>query len=115
MKKDKLDREYMEMWWGAGNYYLRINDDPSIIEVMSQKQLVHTLAESLVFWPDQGGWDLRKGAGENDTHEEDVKDLVKIMDWLNNDHPGGQREPSPYFISDHNAHYNWIRRITHDD
>lgn len=112
---ERYDKESMEMFWGDGSYYLILNDDPGIIEVMSEKKLIHTLAESIVHHGDQGGWDLRKGAGENDTVHENVTDLKQIMDWLNQEHMGGRREPSPYFISDHNAHYNWIRRIAHDE
>lgn len=113
---EKLDKDSMEMSWGDGNHYLIINDDPGIIEVMNEKKLLHTLAESIVCTErDQGGWDLRKGAGENDTEKENTTDLREIMEWLNSEHPGGRREPSPFFISDHNAHYNWIRRITSDE
>lgn len=112
---ERYDKESMEMSWGDGSYYLILNDDPGIIEVMCEKKIIHTLAESIVHHGDQGGWDLRKGAGENDTVHENVTDLKQIMDWLNQEHMGGRREPSPYFISDHNGHYNWIRRIAHDE
>jgi hypothetical protein len=124
---DKLDTDNMRMWWKSTNYYLIMCDDPGMIEVMDERKLVHTLAESLAWGGD--GYHLSESdytkptavegefyeSSRNKDHKSNVKDIKEIMDWLNQDFYGTEREPSPYFIKDECA-YNYIRRIArHED
>ncbi|MAJ97127.1 MAG: hypothetical protein CMI56_00745 [Parcubacteria group bacterium] len=117
MRTQKEDFEEMEMpWCSDENYYLIINDDPGFITIQNEKALLAQLAQSVCY--DDSGWHLCKSDWNSvdpyTTVEENIKDLKKIMEWLNHDAWCGNREPSPFFICDEAA-YNHIRRITNND